>query len=151
MSSENTRDTFFHVSHLSLFICLLSVEVVWHKECLLLCLYTHKTVLHGRLGILHQSKYFAFSYIFLLSAQFLRKRQWRRNSEPSFQFTSGLGNFQQSCLLPYYFNGSHFLLCYASPWWLWLASTLAGLVVSRVVPALFFCFSLRSCMSQPCL
>lgn len=71
----------------------------------MLCSYMHRTVSHGRLGMLHKAKHFVFSHVFLLSAQFRRKGQWCRNSEPSFKFTNRPGNFQRSCLLPCYFNG----------------------------------------------
>lgn len=75
----------------------------------------------------------------------LEKGSVRETMSQVFNSPSGLGIFHQ--FLPFCFDGSPFLLCYPSPRRLWLSLALTCLV-SRLVSASLFCFSLSSLISR---
>lgn len=75
----------------------------------------------------------------------LEKGSVRESVSQVFNSPSGLDIFHQ--FLPFCFDGSPVLLCYPSPWSLWLALALTCLV-SRLMSASLFCFSLSSLISQ---
>lgn len=137
--------TFFHVSHFSSFISSeWKLFGMWSVFCWARTRKNDKFLMEGWRCSTNQNSLCLATFSYCQNSS-LEKGSVRESVSQVFNSPSGLDIFHQ--FLPFCFDGSPVLLCYPSPWSLWLALALTCLV-SRLMSASLFCFSLSSLISQ---